>query len=205
MAFFPFYSDIENRNVLIIGGQTVALAKAKKMLEFGARVKVVSTTICEELKSLPIEIVCRQYVDADITEDTDIVISACADAGLNEHIFELCRNRKIPLNVVDDKRLCTFIFPAIVKREDLVIGISTSGSSPIAARWLKREISDIVPENFGELLEYMAEQRKYVKDVSSEERVRGEILKCIFEKCILSNEIISEKERDEIVDNVLNG
>ncbi len=205
MAFFPFYSDIDNKNALIIGGQSVALAKAKKVLEFGARVKVISLTVCDEMSALPVEISLREFRDTDITDETDFVISACTDTAVNEHIFEMCKAKRIPLNVVDDKRLCTFIFPAIVKEDDLVVGISTSGSSPIAARWLKHEIQSVIPEDFGDLLEYMSELRSYVKSVSGDEKVRGQILKCIFEKCLLKEGRLADNERDEIVSEVING
>lgn len=150
MSYFPFFVDIEDKQWLIVGGGPVALRKAQDLLPYGAIVRVVAPAMNQGLKDMQgsVELVERSFAEQDL-EGMDFVVAATSDPSLNSRISEECRRRRIPVNVVDVKGECSFIFPSIVREGPVTIGISTGGMSPVIARWLKKRIGDSLPENLG--------------------------------------------------------
>ena len=164
MAYFPFMVDIKGMQCLVVGGGKIALHKVKILLDFEVRIKVIASDICEALKDLTgacIECVYREFRDSDI-EGMDFVIAATNDEILNYHISDLCKVRRIPINVVDVKEACSFIFPALIRNKDLLIAISSGGQSPAAVSYVKNKIQDCVPDYYGEMIENLGEYRDYI-------------------------------------------
>ena len=132
MGYFPFFIDIENKNCLIVGGGEVALRKIKKLIPYRPDIYVVAKSICEEISNINyprLFIHKREFLDEDI-KNQFFVIAATDDFSLNHRIAELCRSKKLLVNVVDSKDDCGFIFPSLFKRGNLSVGISSSGISP---------------------------------------------------------------------------
>ncbi len=166
MAYFPFMVDIENKNCLVVGGGRIALHKIKILLGFGVHIHVVAEEICQELKTLQqsndsLEIVRRQFQDGDIT-GMDFVVAATDDETINYHISDLCRQNRIPINAVDMKDACSFIFPAIIQEKDLLIAISSGGQSPAASAYVKHRIQRQLPDYYGEMIDVLGEYREFV-------------------------------------------
>ncbi|MGN0485169.1 MAG: uroporphyrinogen-III C-methyltransferase [Lachnospiraceae bacterium] len=182
MAFFPFFREIEGADGLLVGGGKVALRKAEKLLPYGPKLTVIAPIIRPEFYSLDVTRIERAFCPADITPHLAFVIAASSDPEQNEQISLLCRERMIPVNVVDQPKLCTFLFPSLVKRGKLSIGISTSGASPSAAVWLRKEIERLLPEQMEEILDRLQEERGIVKEQMEEESARSQRLKQLFEQ-----------------------
>ena len=104
------------------------------------------------------------------------------------HISELARKKSIPVNVVDDIELCTFIFPAIVKDEDIVCAISSSGKCPYIVQYLKRIMKGVFPTNIGRINVQMGEYREYIKKEIKDSRERKELLRHRLDE-LLGNKI----------------
>ena len=202
MAYFPFFVDIEGMNILIIGGGTVALRKAEKLLPYGGAITVAALELCDELRALPGVRLVREPFNDSMLEGADIVIAATNDRKLNRHIYDACRGRKIPVNSVDCKSECTFIFPSLVKRGVLSVGISTSGASPSAAIWLKERINALLPDNMEELIEYLDRLRPYVKERLCTEAERAKVFKAAFSKCMSEGRVLTEHELNAIISEV---
>lgn len=96
MAYFPFYIDIENKKILVVGGGTVALRKIEKLTPFSPDITVVAPKICDEIKALNVKIIDRRFCDSDL-DGAFCVVSATDDETLNGKIFQLC-NEKIFLS-----------------------------------------------------------------------------------------------------------
>ena len=96
----------------------------------------------------------------------------------------LCQEKHIPINAVDDREYCTFLFPSLVQRGQLTIGISTAGASPTAARWMRERITDIIPEQFDRILDYLEQIRPVIKQQIPGESLRGMIFKELFTACM---------------------
>lgn len=184
MGYFPFFIDIKSKKIIIIGGGRIALGKAKKLLPYEPEITVIAPLICDELLKLAgIKITQKVFEDSDIN-GAFAVIAATDDKELNEHIYMLCTQKNILVNTVDDKDKCGFIFPALIHKNDISIGISTSGKSPLFARLMREYIEEELDENKLTAFEYMGKFREYVKSVFETEEQRKEAFGAIFDMCI---------------------
>lgn len=166
MDYLPIFFKVQDRQVLLVGGGQIALRKAKFLLRAGARIKLVATKICSELEVLlgsdEHEILCRPYQSSDIDSVT-LIIAATNDLALNQQIAEHAGNKNIPVNVVDQPALCSFIFPSIVDRSPLVIAVSSGGNSPVLARLLRSRLETLIPSGYGLLTSFLGGFRERVK------------------------------------------
>ncbi len=201
MGYFPFYIDIENKKCVVVGGGFVALRKIEKIMPFKPKITVVAPEICNEIAAIyGLEIRKRKFLDSDIT-DAFTVIAATNNNELNAYVFKLCQEKNILINTVDDKKKCGFIFPALVKKENVTVGISTEGKSPIYARFLREKIDSSLDENVDRVIDILSSVRGLIKrEIDTEEKRKlafERILKlCLTDISEVSNEKIFEIIRD---------
>ena len=199
MSYFPFFMEIKDKKCLVVGGGIVALRKIEKLLPFGVEITVVSPAFCAEIEEMDsIQRVCRNFEPADV-EGMLFVIGATDDEAVNAEISVLCRERNIPVNIVDDPEKCTFFFPALVKKGEFVAGFSTGGGSPLAAQYIRRKVEDSVPEGFDRVVEIMAEIRGKIKEQIPDIKIREWIFKEIFALALEKEGNITEAEIKEII------
>lgn len=200
MGYFPFFVDLSGQNGLIVGGGPVAARKVEKLLPYGPRLTVVAPRFTPELSDCPA--LClrqRDFCPEDLTGQFFVV--AATDSPVQNHqISALCQQRGIPVNVVDDKEACTFLFPALVKRGDLSIGISTSGSSPTAAIWLKQQIEGLLPQSLDEILAWLEAQRPLVKARCPQEQTRAALFAQLFTACLMADRPLTQAEFARILE-----
>ena len=183
MPWFPMFVQLKGAEALLVGGGTVALRKAEKLLPYGPHIKVVAPDIIPELAALPGLTLCRRpFAESDLQGTPALVIAATDEPALNRNIAALCRGKRIPVNVVDDPEACSFLFPALVRRGRLSVGISTGGASPTAAVWLKERIESILPPHFGTALDRLEALRPALKAQIPEERDRAARFRAAFER-----------------------
>ena len=183
MGYFPFFAELEGREGLIIGGGAVAARKIQRLLPYGPRLTVAAPEILPEITGIPgLTLVRREFAPA-MLEGKCFVIAATNHKETNRGAAALCRERGIPVNVADDKEACTFLFPALVKRGDLTVGITTAGASPSAAAWVRRRTAEAVPEDFGELVAYLASLRPVVRERVPEAE-RAAVFSRLFSSCM---------------------
>lgn len=182
MSFFPFMIQLEQKNCLIVGGGNVACRKAGQMYSFGANVTVVAKKICEPLwqfyeeeKSSGRLVLEHREAQVGDLDHADVVIMATNDKELNSKYAQICRERKILVNVVDVKEDCGFYFPAVIKQDEIVIAVSTGGSSPLLASKIKKEIESTLRTDYGKIARKMMEERNAVIDQVGTERERREV------------------------------
>jgi siroheme synthase-like protein len=166
--YYPIFLDVEDRDVVIIGGGNVCARKAETMLKYGARVTVVSPEFTDEIKvwarkgAIRIK---RKAYDASDLEGASIVIASTDDQRVNEQVAADCRARRIPVNVVDVTPLCEFIVPAIVESGSITIAVSTAGKSPALARTLKEDLQRMVGTEYAEVNDVLGSLRDSAKRV----------------------------------------
>ena len=137
MGYFPFFIDISAKKCVVVGGGIVAKRKVEKLLPYEPEITVVAPEICEFLRLCEgITLVEREFEPSDL-DGAFMVIGATDNEAVNAEIFRLCTEKNILVNVVDDKEKCGFIFPALVKKGDISIGVSSSGSSPVFSKYIK--------------------------------------------------------------------
>ncbi len=166
--YYPIYIDIEDHDVLIVGGGNVCARKAETMMKYGARVTVVSPQFNEEIEQWArdgvLSIRRKEYEKSDI-DGTSIVIASTDDPCVNARVARDCRRRKIPVNVVDVTHLCEFIVPAIVERGSIQIAVSTGGKSPALARTLKEDLQKLIGPEYDEINRVLGTLRGGAKKV----------------------------------------
>ena len=200
MAYFPLFIDLEGKPVLIVGGGRMALDKAHKLMGYGARITVIAPEICQELTELPgIRRIHRAFGPGDIREEFAFVIAATDDNDVNRLIAAQCRVRRIPVNVVDTQEECSFIFPSLVHRGPLSIGISTGGASPAAAVRIRSEIEAGLPVSTEEILLWLASLRSWLRGRTSGEPERKQIYRALLEEALRVDRALTPEETEAVV------
>ena len=154
--------DLDGRRCLVVGGGTVGLEKAKGLLECGAIVTVVSPEIEPELQLLPVRWRRKQYDSGDL-DGNFLVVAATPDRPVNRRVFEDAEARSLLCNVVDDAELCSFILPAVYRRDPIALAVSTGGASPALAKRLRDELGEQIDERHVELAYRLRELRPWVR------------------------------------------
>ncbi len=166
MDFLPIFINIKNQNCLVVGGGEVAARKVTLLLQANAHVIVVSPKLDEKLNAQLNQgnITYRaEYFHPGHLANVILVIAATNDRATNQLVSESAKTLRIPVNVVDNPDLCSFIMPSIVDRSPLLIAVSSSGKSPVLARLLRAHLETIIPEAYGRLVNYAAQFREQVK------------------------------------------
>jgi precorrin-2 dehydrogenase / sirohydrochlorin ferrochelatase len=163
MSYFPAFIRFDNKKILIIGGGDIASEKLEHLLDFTNNITLISLDFSAKIKNIinknSLLYFQKAYEQGDI-KDFDIVIAAIDNIDLQEQIYFETRKYNCLCNCVDLKECCDFIFPAYIKKGDLTIGISTSGSSPAVAKQLKIWLNDLIPDSINNFLLEMKEYRK---------------------------------------------
>ncbi len=166
MTHFPLFLSLNaGDRILLIGGGNIATAKLESLLPFAANLLCIASDIEPSLKEALSKAGIlwqeRPFNDDDL-HGVRIAIAATNDHKLNEHIAKSARARGILVNAVDDSKNCDFIFPAIVRRGDVQIAISSSATSPVLARLIKQKIERVLPWNLERLTQFIRSRRELV-------------------------------------------
>jgi siroheme synthase-like protein len=141
--YYPVFIDLRGRPVLVVGGGVVAERKVESLLEAEAAITVVSPDATEKLieSAGRGEIVLnrRRFRESDL-DGVTLAISATGDLAVQQEVAALARSKKILVNTADQPELCDFIVPAVVRRGDVLVAVSTSGTSPALAAALRSRI-----------------------------------------------------------------
>lgn len=199
MKYYPVHLDINNRKVLVVGGGGVGTRKVRTLLACGARVTVVSLEASPQLRDLATSgeiILKKRSYQSDDLSGMFLVVGATNDEKLNRQISGDADRLNTLCNIADRPEVCNFILPSIVRREDLVITISTSGKSPALAKKLRKALENQFGEEYGTLLRLMGAIRNKLLRQAHE----PEAHKPLFEKLLNSNLIgmIQENRTDDI-------
>ncbi len=181
MSFLPLMLDLKEKEVVIFGGGEVGERKAKLFCDF-AKVTVVSREFTPLLKQFSGEGKINLIEVDDLTEkeisqylkNAFIAIPATSDIELNEKISKIAKQRGRLVNRVDD--MGDIIVPSVIKRGDIVIGISTFGKSPALSKYTRERIESVITNEFAQMAKLQSELREILKSKVNEQRKRKAIL-----------------------------
>jgi uroporphyrin-III C-methyltransferase/precorrin-2 dehydrogenase/sirohydrochlorin ferrochelatase len=163
IPYFPAFLDLVRKPVLVVGGGVVATTKVRALLPCRADITVVapevSDVIAHHAATGDLAWHNRGFAESD-ADGAEIVFAATDDRRLNADVARAARARGIPVLAVDDVPNCDFIAPAIVRRGDVTIAISTAGRSPAMARRIREHLDRTLPSAWGDLLEVAATARE---------------------------------------------
>jgi precorrin-2 dehydrogenase / sirohydrochlorin ferrochelatase len=172
---FPAFIKLEGRACLVVGAGAIAISKIDSLLRADARVSVVAPYAKPEVVALAAEnrIVWhrREFRREDLS-GVFLSIAATTDNSVNRAVYFESQSRGVLCNAVDDPPHCDFYFPAVVRRGDLQIAISTAGESPSVARRFRLEIESALDETVGDWLHFVGALRREIMATQppSEER-----------------------------------
>jgi len=145
MEYLPIFLNVRGEPCLVVGAGQVASRKAALLRRAGAQVTMTTEFREEELD---------RYA---------LAIAATSDPEVNRAVAAAARARRIPVNVVDQPALCSFILPSIIERAPLVVAVSSGGASPVLARILRARLESMIPAAYGRLASLAGEFRDRVK------------------------------------------
>ncbi|MBD3829306.1 MAG: bifunctional precorrin-2 dehydrogenase/sirohydrochlorin ferrochelatase [Arcobacter sp.] len=162
MIFFPAYIKIDNQKILVVGGGKIATDKVGHLLNFTQNIHIIAREISPDMmkyiQQYDLNFETREYKKGDINEFM-IVIVAVDDISMQKKIFDEATQKNKLCNSVDSADYCNFIFPAYIKKGDLIVSISTSSTSPALAKHLKTYLSNLIPDDIADFLTYMKNLR----------------------------------------------
>ncbi|RQD72704.1 MAG: bifunctional precorrin-2 dehydrogenase/sirohydrochlorin ferrochelatase, partial [Candidatus Syntrophonatronum acetioxidans] len=177
-SFYPLSLDLNGRKVLVVGGGKVALRKVKTLLSFKARVHLVCPEALSSLEELAHKGEIVFHLDRyrrEFLKGSTLVIGATDDQQVNRQIARDARRENIPVNIIDNPELCTFLVPAVVKRGSLTISVSTEGKSPALAAQVRKELEASYGKEYQLFLDYLGKVRSLVREEVSDPDRRREI------------------------------
>ncbi len=166
MNYFPVFADLTERPVLVIGGGEIAARKIKLLLKTRAEVRVVARQLNQEITELYAQnkiIWLAQEFHAEQVRSVFLVIAATDDEQLNRRVFLVAEQQQKLVNVVDDQRHCSFIFPSIIDRSPIQVAISSGGRAPVLARLLREKLESLLPQHLGTMAAMSGKWRAAVK------------------------------------------
>lgn len=205
MAHFPLFINIKDRKCLVIGGGRVARRKIETLLLFEADVRVFSPQVCEEILALfpdPEKNIQKEPLTVGEMEreirDAALVVAAAGNREANRQTAEICHRLGIPVNVADEPRECTFLFPAVVKKGDISIGINTGGQSPVVSGRIRREIGQQIPDYYADIAGQLGELRTAIRGKLPKESDRRRLLRKAAALAFHKERVLSQEEIEGI-------
>lgn len=166
MDYLPIFLDVRGRRAVLVGGDVVAERKLRWLLSAGAQVVLIAPALCPELNQRLAEAAVDWQARAFENTDLDgavLVIAASDDMATNRHVAELARQRNMPVNVVDNAALSTFVVPALVDRSPVLVAVGSSATSPVLSRYWRNRLETLLPGNLGCLADFLSRQRERVQ------------------------------------------
>ncbi|MBN1905080.1 MAG: bifunctional precorrin-2 dehydrogenase/sirohydrochlorin ferrochelatase [Deltaproteobacteria bacterium] len=188
MAYYPIMVDLTGREVLVVGGGSVAGRKILTLIEYGASVSVVARELSPELKNL-VESGRVKYLGGEFSlvflKDKFLAIAATDDPELNHRISMAAQAKGMLINAVDQPTDCTFIVPSIIRRGDLVVSVSTSGKSPALAKKIREQLSSQFGPEYELFLRMMGKVRESVLSRSFDQKDNSRVFHSIVDSGLL--------------------
>lgn len=219
MALFPFFMDISGKYGLIIGGGKHALEKIERLRPYAPKLFVVAESFLPEIEAFAVrkpdgeeikdggalhmcvQLVRRNFIETDLDGKPMFVIAATESREKNRNIAALCRTQNILVNVVDDPAFCDFVFPCLIAKGKLSVGICTDGASPSVGIQLKKKVEAVIPDRVEEILDWLQEKRPIIKKEIPDGKKRFAFYHRLSERCMRENRALSETEFLEMFEN----
>ena len=215
-AYYPVYLDLRGRRCVVVGGNDVAEEKLPRLLDCGANVVVIGAKATDRISDMAaageIEWLRRGYRPGDLDGAFIAIVADTADPAVNAAVSDEARERGVPLNVVDVTRLCSWIAPAVVRRGEVTVAVSTGGASPALARRFREQLSDVnrLPTGYGVM--EMADLAPLLSEARAELAQSGERVAVDHWQACLTDELLglvqsgqTERARERLGDDLRRG
>ena len=175
--------DLRGQDCLVVGGGRVATEKVHGLLDCEAKVTVVAPQVDDDLRRLPVRVEQRAFRRSDVVSRF-VVVAATNDRSVNADVSAAASERSTLCNVADDPELCSFILPAIVRRDPIVVGVSTGGASPALAQRIRADVADLIGPEHAALAHRLAELRPWAKRELATYEERRDYFQALVEEAL---------------------
>lgn len=199
MAYFPMFVQLKNKKCLVIGGGRIALRKIEVLKDFEADVTVIAPEMIPQIRQIDkIRRIFRTFMEKDFKE-ADLVVAATDDPEVNSEISKICMQQKIPVNAVDQKEDCSFIFPSYVREGEVVAAFSSGGQSPLITQYLKEKIKPDLNEELGQIAQILGSLRSLAKSCIATEQERKAFYRELLQIGLEDIDSLEEQRINEII------
>jgi uroporphyrin-III C-methyltransferase/precorrin-2 dehydrogenase/sirohydrochlorin ferrochelatase len=166
MDYLPVFLNLKGRACLVVGAGEIASRKIDLLLRAEANITVVAKEVSAQVLALAsshrIKLLHKDFATADVC-GFRLVVSATNDQDTNMAVANAAEEHNIPVNVVDNPELCSFIFPAIIDRSPIIAAVSSGGAAPVLARLLRAKMETVIAPEYGKLARLAEKFRNSVK------------------------------------------
>ncbi|WP_199610222.1 siroheme synthase CysG [Flocculibacter collagenilyticus] len=196
MQYLPIFTQVSNRKILVVGGGNVALRKARTLVNANAKVTLLAPEFCNETTDFIAQHQLTKVIDVFSPEHLSgyvLVIAATDNEAVNQAVYDAANARDMFVNVVDDTKRSTFIFPSIVDRDPITIAISSAGKAPVLARRLREKLETFIPQHIGALATLVGGFRDQVKN-----KINGFAARRQFWERVFNSQVVSKVAKGQI-------
>ncbi len=197
---FPMFMKLEGRRCLVVGAGKVGEPKIGGLLDTGARVHVVALEASEAVHGWAntgrVVLELRPFTAEDL-DGTFLAVVATASRSLNASIYEEAQRRGVLCNVVDVPEYCDFYYPAVVRRGDLQIAVSTNGQSPSLAQKLRQQLEKQFGPGYAQWVAELGETRKLVIASDLDPQRKSELLHSLASRQAVLAALAESAAKDE--------
>ncbi|MGA8271988.1 MAG: bifunctional precorrin-2 dehydrogenase/sirohydrochlorin ferrochelatase [Candidatus Sulfotelmatobacter sp.] len=176
---FPMFLKLDGKRCLVVGAGKLGELKIASLIDTGAHVHVVALeatdAVHEYAKAGAIKLDLRAFTPSDL-DGVFLAVIASASPALNESIYREAQRREVLCNVVDVPELCDFYYPAVVRRGDLQIAVSTSGNSPSLAQKIRQQLERQFGPGYAPWVAELGATRKLVLASDLDPQRKSELL-----------------------------
>ena len=204
MRPYPVMMNLQEREVIVVGGGHVGLRKVTGLLDAGATVIVISPKLVGGLMELAeqgrIKWVAKDFDESllDLYPQALLVFGTTSSRDVNVAVHRAAIRRKVPCNIADVPDLCTFFVPAVITQGDLMIAVSTGGSSPALARRIREDLEKKFGPEYASLTKLMAEIRKQVLNAGSSSDENRKLFLDLIDSEILA--ALRDNDRQRVIE-----
>ena len=205
MRYFPLFVDLSRQSVVVVGGGEKAIQKLRLLLKTPAGLTVVSTVVSPDLRALAdaqsVTLIEEPFAPRQI-DGARLVFAAVDDPDLASAVSAAAAARGIDVNVVDNPGASSFIVPALVDRDPIVIAIGSEGAAPVLARSIRAKIEVLLPARIGEVARQAMALRERVQsgvtDPIRRRRLWERLLGGPWRDAVIAGDVVSSHDRLEV-------
>jgi precorrin-2 dehydrogenase/sirohydrochlorin ferrochelatase len=199
-SLFPMFVKLEGKRCLVVGAGRVGEPKIGGLIDTGACVHVIALEASDAVKAWAqagkIRLELRAFSVGDL-DGTLLAIVATASRALNGSIYREAQRRGVLCNVVDDPEYCDFYYPAVVRRGDLQIAISTNGQSPSLAQKLRQQLERQFGPGYARWIAELGETRRLVLASSLDAERKSALLHSLASREAVKAALVEESAKLE--------
>jgi len=176
---FPMFMKLTGKQCLVVGAGKVGEPKMGGLIDTGASIHVVAIAATAQVREWAqagkIELELRAFSKNDL-DGKFLAVAATASQTLNQLIYREAQRRGVLCNVVDVPELCDFYYPAVVRRGDLQIAVSTAGQSPSLAQRIRQQLERQFGEGYAAWVKQLGETRRLILASELDKETKSELL-----------------------------